>query len=131
MSVISDHATNKCLGSVVTQVLTTRAAITTTSTRRNERSRYVIANFNARDTRTDFNNNASTFVTTNDGEETFDAHEWPELFGRNHVASDQVFVAVAQTCSAPVDNHFTGLGWVDFDFLDLPLLIQAPQYGGL
>ena len=70
-------------------------------------------------------------MTTNDREETFDTHEGPELFGRNHVTSDQVFVAVAQTCGAPVDNHFTGLGWVDFDFLDLPLLIQAPQYGGL
>jgi hypothetical protein len=42
-----------------------------------------------------------------------------------------VFVAVAQTCGAPVNNHFASLRWVDFDFLDLPLLIQAPQYGGL
>jgi hypothetical protein len=42
-----------------------------------------------------------------------------------------VFIAVAQTCGTPVNNHFTGLGWVDFDFLDLPRLIQAPQNGGL
>jgi hypothetical protein len=91
----------------------------------------VIANLDARDSGSDFNNDASTFVTTNDREETFDTHEGPELFGRNHVASDQVFVAVAQTCGTPVNNHFTSLGRVDFDFLDLPLLIQAPQYGGL
>ena len=91
----------------------------------------MIANYDAGDSGSDFNNNASTFVTTNDREETFDAHEGPELFGRNHVASDQVLIAVAQTCGAPVNNHFAGLRWVDFDFLDLPLLIQAPQYGGL
>jgi hypothetical protein len=91
----------------------------------------VIANHDARDAGANFNNNASTFVTTNDREETFNAHEGPELFGRNHVAGNQVLITVAQTCSAPVNNHFTGLRWVDFDFLDLPLLIQAPQYGGL
>ena len=90
----------------------------------------MIANNDAGDTRSDFNDNASAFVTTNDGEETFDAHEGPELFGRNHVASDQVLIAVAQTCGAPVNNHFAGLRWVDFDFLDFPLLIQAPQHGG-
>jgi hypothetical protein len=91
----------------------------------------VIADCDARDSGADFNNNASAFVTTDDREEAFDSHEGPELFGRNHVASNQVLIAVAQTCSAPVNNHFTGLWWVDFDFLDLPLLIQAPQYGGL
>jgi hypothetical protein len=90
----------------------------------------VIANYDTRDTRSDFNNNASTFVTTNDGEETFDTHEGPKLFGRNHVASDQVLIAVAQTCGAPVNDDFTSFGWVDFDFLDFPLLIQAPQHGG-
>jgi hypothetical protein len=87
--VIGNHATDKSLGPVITQVLTTSAAVTATTTRRNERCRYVIANNNARDTRSDFNDNAGAFVTTNDGEETFDAHEGPELFGRNHVASER------------------------------------------
>ena len=46
---------------------------------------------------------------------------------RHHVAGDEVLVAVAQAGDLPLHEHLTGLGRIDVDLFDLPLLVDAPQ----
>lgn len=90
----------------------------------------MVTHLNTGDSRSNFNHDSRTFVTSDDGEETFDSHEGPKLFGRHHVSGHQVFIAVAHPSSAPVNNDFAGLGRMDFDLLDLPVLVETPQHCG-
>jgi len=90
----------------------------------------VIANNNARNSRTNLDDNSCTFMTTDDREETFNTHEGPKFFWWNHVASDQVLITVAQSSGTPMNDHFSGFWRMDFDLFDLPLLIQTPQHSG-
>ena len=91
----------------------------------------MVAHGHARDTRTNFHDNTGALVTTDDGEETLDAHERPHFFGRNHVSGDEMLIAVAQTSGLPVHDDLAGLGRMDLDLFDLPFLIKAPQDRGL
>ena len=49
------------------------------------------------------------------------------LLRRHHVAGDEVLVGVAQAGGLPLDEHLAGLGRVELDLLDLPVLVRHPD----
>lgn len=47
-----------------------------------------------------------------------------------HVTGDQMVIGRAQPARGQLDHDLVGLGPVELDLLDLPLLAQAPQHAG-
>ena len=127
---VGDHAADERARSVVAQVLTTRRAVAAAAAGGYERRRHVIARLNGGDTRAHFHHDTGTLVATDHREEVGDAHHLEHLLGRNHVAGDEVFVGVTQARSAPVHEHFAGLGRMHFDLFDRPRLIEPPENSG-
>ena len=67
----------------------------------------------------DLYHHAGTFVTAD--------HRHSHL----QVAGDQMFVGVAHAARRHLDHHLAAPGTVEVNLLDLPLLVQSPQNGGL
>ena len=78
----------------------------------------------------DLDHHPGALVAADEGERVGQAQLLAQRLGRDHVARDQVLVGVAQPGGAHLDQHLAGLGRVEVDLLDLPLLVQAPEHRG-
>jgi hypothetical protein len=93
---------------------TARAA----SARRDESEDHVVAGLETGDVGTHFHHDAGALVT---------ADQRHGRRGAREIAGDEVFVGVAHARCLHLDEHFAGLGRVEFDGLDAPLLADLPE----
>lgn len=49
-------------------------------------------------------------------------------FVGHHVASNHVFVVVAQASGLPLNDELAGVGGINFDVDNVPVLSHTPQY---
>ena len=112
-----DHAWFHQVGTEITQVLLTASTPGALATRRNERTRDVIADLKLGDTRTEADDLTSTFVTTDDRQR------------HRHRAVVGVLVGVAHARRSGLDQDLTGLGFVEFDLFDAPIGADLTQDG--
>src|ERR1700679_1300065 len=103
-----------------------------TAARGNERHRHVVARLHRRHTRPDFFDDTSALVTTEHREPVRlrDTGRGPHLGGRQYVAGDEVVIGVADTGNGHPYQDFTGVGWIEVDLADLPVLAHPAQHCG-
>ena len=129
MRAVGDHAPDERADAGIAQVLTAGGTVATTAAAGHEAGRHVIAGLHAGDTGTNLDHDACTFVATDHGKEILDTHQWPHLRWRDHVAGDEMLVGMTQASGLPVHEDLAGLGRIDVDLFDLPLLVETPQNG--
>jgi hypothetical protein len=80
-----------------------------------------------RDIGTHRNNDPSALMTTDDREKTH-PHGRQRFRGRHHISCHQMLVAMAQTCDFPLNDYFAGLGRIDVNLINRPLLMETPKH---
>ena len=90
----------------------------------------MIAHGDARDTRTDLGDDAGAFVSADHRVDGLDPHRLLEVGRRIEIAGEEMFIAVAQAGVRPPDEHLAGLGRIDLDLLDRPVLIGTVDDSG-
>ena len=87
----------------------------------------MVADLKGGDARANFYDPASAFVAADDGE-LLDAEFCLNFRCQCHIASDHVFVAVAQARADEFKHDLTSFRRIEADGLDLPVLADAVEY---
>ena len=128
---VGDHPAAERPGAGVAQVAAAGEAVAAVPARRHEAGRHVVADLHGPHPGPDGLDHAGALVAADDREEAVEAHHREHLRRRDHVAGDEVLVAVAQAGGLPAHEDLTLLRIVDVDLLDLPVLLGSPQDGGV
>ena len=103
----------------VAQVLAARRAPSAAAARGNERRDDMVARREIAYARPDLGNDARALVAADQRKRS------------GTVAGAEMMVGVAETGRLERNQDFTLGGWIEFDFLDAPGLVDTPQHGSM